>query len=139
MNSLKDKKTATIQFDTHYVSVWPRCFLSLELRFGFFVMRCDRFHEAKTRVFDLLDILLLLITCILICFLQAVYKILEILLELFHSLCLFFDRGLQIRGRHLGELLDLSLLLGVTQIEVGRAACRAEVGFGKLLEGIEIP
>lgn len=95
-------------------------------------------HETKTGVLDLGFLGLLICQELLVGLLELRHLVLEIRLGFLQLLLVLGDLGLEILVGHSHEGFNLSLLLVIAEVNVGRAAHGLEVLVREGLEGIEV-
>merc|ERR1719345_675052 len=96
------------------------------------------FEEAKSAVFQCLDILVLLVARRLIRLLEVIDEGLEVCLQLLHFALLLLDAHLALVSTECLELFNLFLLRIVAEVQVGGAARRSEA-VSKFLKCFEVP
>jgi len=93
--------------------------------------------HAKPGGFHISNGLILILGELLICGLELLDLRLEVGFGVLQRLLALGDLSIEVCVGHGEGLLDLSFLVGITQVEVGRSTGRSKVLLGKLLEIIE--
>mmetsp|Transcript_92517 Transcript_92517/g.283259 ORF Transcript_92517/g.283259 Transcript_92517/m.283259 type:complete len:272 (+) Transcript_92517:8-823(+) len=95
-------------------------------------------HEAEARLFDCLNLLILLIIRLAVPLLQAFHECLKVGLDLLHLRLLSLDELVAGRAAHLRELFDLGFLLIVAELQV-RGRALGPQAIRECLQSREIP